>query len=57
MTEIVNEEYTCELCLLKSNQVLNIFENEGRELDIATMLIKFFWFDVSRSFINNIHLF
>lgn len=37
----------CELCLKRSNDILKIFQDEESESEIAQMLVKFFWFDVS----------
>lgn len=43
----MKEERPCELCLIISDSSIKIFQNEESESEIAKMLVKFFWFDVS----------
>jgi hypothetical protein len=37
---------TCRLCLTENDDLLEIFTDEGRTLNIADIISKHFWFEV-----------
>lgn len=40
----------CRLCLKDIEDVLNIFDNNGQDLNVAAVVGKHFWFEVNMKF-------
>lgn len=52
MEENINDN-NCRLCLNKFEKFIEIFDEQGIRLDIANILSKHFWFEVSFCIIIN----